>query len=98
MRSRFCYSCCTAALLTKLGIPSDQKTRDNLVATVATLAALLTTLNATLKFNQKWIANRDSRAAAYDLKIQLSSASANLDEIQKKFTQTVDRHEEMITK
>ena len=87
-----------AAFFTKLAKPADSTKRDNLVAILAAAAALATTLDASLEFNQKWVANRMTRATLDGLRIDVTADDANVGEIRKQFKQTMSRHEELLTK
>jgi hypothetical protein len=87
-----------AALLVKMQEPKKQKRRDNIVAILAAVAALTATLNTTLKFNQKWIANRATRATLDTLKTDMTDPALNTDEIRKRLNEAMTRHEQMLTK
>jgi hypothetical protein len=73
-----------AALILKLELLGDRpKLKNDLAASLATVAALLVTLSTTGDFQRKWHANRVAAAAMENLAYELArpSAATNLDEI-----------------
>ena len=73
-----------AALILKLELLGDRpKFKNDLAASLATVAALLITLSTTGDFQRKWHANRVAAAAMENLAYELArpSAASNMDEI-----------------
>ncbi len=73
-----------AALVLKLELLGDQpRLRNDLAASLATVAALLVTLSTTGDFQRKWQANRIAAAAMENLAYELArpSAASNLDAV-----------------
>jgi hypothetical protein len=65
-----------AALLLKLEKLSEYKYRNDIIATMATISALLVTLSTTVDFQRKWRANRIAAAAMENLAYELLRPSA----------------------